>query len=239
MKLLGTARARKSAGLALLREDPLERRFGHRYNPQERRFQNTHTHTRTLAGYPSVGVQTCLCRPYSSTSRRIMPCVVQNTHTHTRTLAGYPSVGVHTCLCRPYNSTSRRTIPCVEGQLCHVPATSPKPTEAHGCQGGYGGRLHGTCGSIADDNEMHRICSHCLAKGEKRKAVAPPKRKATAPPKGAGAGESKARKTKKFLTFEKKVEVLDMLQRKVLSHESNRTASGARNGRFANSRPIG
>ena len=45
MKLLGIARARKSAGLALLREDPLECQFGHRYNPQERRFQNTHTHT--------------------------------------------------------------------------------------------------------------------------------------------------------------------------------------------------
>ena len=55
-------------------------------------------------------------------------------------------------------------MPCVEGELCHVPATSPKPTEAHGCQEGCGGRLHGTCGSIADDNEMHRICSHCLAK---------------------------------------------------------------------------
>ena len=109
---------------------------------------------------------------------------------------------------------------CVEGELCHVPTTSPKPTEAHGCQGGCGGRLHGTCGSIADDNEMRRICSHCLAKGEKRKAVAPPKRKEAAPPKGAGAGKSKARKTKKFLTFEQKVEVLEMLQRKVLSHES-------------------
>ena len=103
-------------------------------------------------------------------------------------------------------------MPCVEGELCHVPATSPKPTEAHGCQGGCGGRLHGTCGSIADDNEMHRICSHCLAKGEKRKAKAPPK--------GAGAGKSKARKMKKFLTFEQKVEALDMLRRKVLSHES-------------------
>ena len=62
-------------------------------------------------------------------------------------------------------------MPCVEGELCHVPATSPKPAEAHGCEGGCGGRLHGTRGSIADDNEMHRICSHCLAKGEKRKAT--------------------------------------------------------------------
>ena len=138
VKLPGIARARKSAGLALLREDPLERRFRHWYNPQERWFQNTHTHTRTLAGYPSVGV--------------------------------------HTCLCRPYSSTSRRTMPCVEGELCHVPTTSPKPTEAHGCQRGCGGRLHGTCGSIADDNEMHRICSQCLAKRENRKAAAPPKR---------------------------------------------------------------
>ena len=110
-------------------------------------------------------------------------------------------------------------MPCVEGELCHVPATSPKPTEAHGCQGGCGGRLHGTYGSIADDNEMHRICSQCLAKTEKRKAVAPPKRKATAPPKGTGVGKSKACKTKKFLSFGQKVEVLDLLQRKVF-HES-------------------
>ena len=66
---------------------------------------------------------------------------------------------------------------------------------------------------------MHRIYSASLAKGEKRKAVASLKRKATAPPMGAGAGKSKARKTKKFLTFEQKVEVLDMLQRDVLSHE--------------------
>ena len=115
----------------------------------------------------------------------------------------------------------------MEGELCHVPATSSKPTEAHGYQGGCGGRLHGTCGSIADDNEMHRICNQCLAKRKKRKAVAPPKRKAvappkrkaTAPPKGAEAGTSKVHKTKKFLTFEQKVEVLDILQRKV-SHES-------------------
>ena len=60
---------------------------------------------------------------------------------------------------------------------------------------------------------------------QKCKAVAPPKRKATAPPKGPGAGKSKARKTKKFLTFEQKVEVLDMLQRKV-SHEITARLAG-------------
>ena len=40
-------------------------------------------------------------------------------------------------------------------------------------EGGCGGRLHGICGSIFDDNnENHRICSACIAKAGKRKAPA-------------------------------------------------------------------
>ena len=54
-------------------------------------------------------------------------------------------------------------MPCADGELCLVPANSPKDPDGHGCQGGCGGRLHGICGSIADDvNENHRMCSACV-----------------------------------------------------------------------------
>ena len=47
-------------------------------------------------------------------------------------------------------------MPCADGELCLVPANSPKDPDGHGCQGGCGGRLHGICGSIPDDeNENH------------------------------------------------------------------------------------
>ena len=64
-------------------------------------------------------------------------------------------------------------MPCADGELCLVPANSPKDPDGHGCQGGCGGRLHGICGSIADDeNENHRMCSACVVKAGKRKAKA-------------------------------------------------------------------
>ena len=85
------------------------------------------------------------------------------------------------------------------------------------CQGKCGGRLHGVCGRVAEDNELHRICSKCSAKAGKRKAIAP---------EGAGTGQSKRQKTKqasksaprKRLTADQKVEILDLLEQRV-SHE--------------------
>ena len=73
------------------------------------------------------------------------------------------------------------------------------------------------CGRVAEDNELHRICSKCSAKGGKRKAIAP---------EGAGTGQSKRQKTKegsksaprKRLTTDQKVEILDLLEQRV-SHE--------------------
>ena len=127
-------------------------------------------------------------------------------------------------------------MPCADGELCLVPANSPKDPDGHGCQGGCGGRLHGICGSIADDeNENHRMCSACVVKAGKRKAKAAEdaetgqeqagKRKAKAA-EGAGTGQSKRPNTKggvlsasrKRLTIQEKVQILQLLDKRT-SHE--------------------
>ena len=127
-------------------------------------------------------------------------------------------------------------MPCADGELCLVPANSPKDPDGHGCQGGCGGRLHGICGSIADDeNENHRMCSACVVKAGKRKAKAAEgaetgqkqagKRKAEAA-EGAGTGQSKRPNTKggvlsasrKRLTIQEKVQILQLLDKRT-SHE--------------------
>ena len=127
-------------------------------------------------------------------------------------------------------------MPCADGELCLVPANSPKDSDGHGCQGGCGGRLHGICGSIADDeNENHRMCSACVVKAGKRKAKAAEgaetgqeqagKRKAKAA-EGAGTGQSKRPNTKggvlsasrKRLTIQEKVQILHLLDKRT-SHE--------------------
>ena len=64
-------------------------------------------------------------------------------------------------------------MPCAEGELCLVQASSPEGRDGHGSQGTCGGRLHGTCGSVVGDNEMHRICSKCLDKKASAKRVHP------------------------------------------------------------------
>ena len=123
-------------------------------------------------------------------------------------------------------------MPCADGELCLVPANSPKDPDGHGCQGGCGGRLHGICGSIADDeNENHRMCSACVVKAGKRKAKAAEgaetgqeqagKRKAKAA-EGAGTGQSKRPSTKggvlsasrKRLTIQEKVQILQLLDKR-------------------------
>ena len=79
-------------------------------------------------------------------------------------------------------------MPCADGELCLVPANSPKDPDGHGCQGCCGGRLHDICGSIADDeNENHRMCSACVVKAGKRKAKAA---------EGAETGQEQAGKRK-------------------------------------------
>ena len=61
-------------------------------------------------------------------------------------------------------------MPCAEGELCAQPDTTPQDPHGHGCQGGCGGRLHGICGGVVDDdNENHRICSACVAKASAKR----------------------------------------------------------------------
>lgn len=69
----------------------------------------------------------------------------------------------------PTNSTQRSYMPCVEGDLCLVPDTSQQAPHGHVCQGGCGKRLHDPCGTMFDENGMHRICSACFTKAGKRK----------------------------------------------------------------------
>lgn len=64
------------------------------------------------------------------------------------------------------------------GILCQVRKVNcafnrtPQAPDGHLCNRGCGGRLHGNCGSMFGDNELHRICCACVAKNGKRKAPA-------------------------------------------------------------------
>ncbi|CAB1101512.1 unnamed protein product [Ectocarpus sp. CCAP 1310/34] len=108
-------------------------------------------------------------------------------------------------------------MPCAEGELCLQHDRTPQPPHGHPCKGGCGGRLHGNCGSVFEDNEQHRICSTCVARTSKRKAT---------PAKGAGAGPSKRQKqtsggskkgtgSRARLDNNKKLEILKLLDQKV------------------------
>ncbi|CAB1100439.1 unnamed protein product [Ectocarpus sp. CCAP 1310/34] len=108
-------------------------------------------------------------------------------------------------------------MPCAEGELCLQQDRTPQPPHGHPCKGGCGGRLHGNCGSVFEDNGQNRICSTCVARTSKRKAT---------PAKGAGAGPFKRQKqtsggskkgtgSRARLDNNKKLEILKMLDQKV------------------------
>ena len=49
--------------------------------------------------------------------------------------------------------------------LCLIQDLTPKVPDGQKCRGGYGGRLHGTCGEVEDpdnDNPLHRMCPACF-----------------------------------------------------------------------------
>ena len=63
-------------------------------------------------------------------------------------------------------------MPCATDELYQVPDRTPVAPDGHICQGGCGGRFHGTCGEMAKDNENRRICGTCFdAKSCKRKGT--------------------------------------------------------------------
>ena len=43
-------------------------------------------------------------------------------------------------------------MPCAEGELCLQQDRTPQAPHGHVCHGGCGGRLHGNCGHMCDDN---------------------------------------------------------------------------------------
>ena len=107
-------------------------------------------------------------------------------------------------------------MPCAEGELCLVQVSSPEGRDGHGRQGTCGGMLHGTCGSVVGDNEMHRICSKCLDKKGKRK---------NGSPEGPGSGQSTSKRSKTTggsegassarLTIKQKMEVVRLLDKRI------------------------
>eukprot|EP00903_Cladosiphon_okamuranus_P020286 g18616.t1 len=79
-------------------------------------------------------------------------------------------------------------MPCADGDLCHQQDRAPQAPHGHVFKGRCGGRLHGNCCSMFEDEDKHRVCSRCVAKADKRKAT---------PAEGAGAGSSKRPKKRK------------------------------------------
>ena len=95
----------------------------------------------------------------------------------------------------PNSSTQGRIMPCAEGELCAKPEATLQYPHGHGCQGGCGGRLHGICGSVVDDdNQNNRICSACVAKAGNRKfpAADSARRAQSKYPKAATGGSEKS-----------------------------------------------
>ena len=125
---------------------------------------------------------------------------------------------------------------CAAGKDCKVPQQpSPGASGNHGCRGGCGGRLHGTCGTAdpTSDNEMHRLCPKCFASRGKPDGAAEPagsKRRASTS-EGLGAGSSKRSKPatagkggprtkpRTRLNNDQKMAVLKMIDEKVIHKE--------------------
>ena len=109
-------------------------------------------------------------------------------------------------------------MPCAAGELCQLPDRTPVAPDGHVYQGGCGGRLHGSCGEMAEDNENHRICGACFdAKSRKRKGTHE---------EGGGAGEAKRAKTgkvnggpRKRLTLNQKLEIFKLLEERTTHDE--------------------
>ena len=116
-------------------------------------------------------------------------------------------------------------MPCEAGDLCQLPneeLIAPNGHECgHECRGGCGGRLHGLCGEVEDgsDTPTHRICHTCISKRSPSNSA---KRK-----EGQGFLQPDARKKKKTqesgsrkrLSFEEKLEIIELLDSKVARPE--------------------
>lgn len=114
-----------------------------------------------------------------------------------------------------------------------IPNLTPEPPDGHRCRGGCGGRLHGVCGQVVEedadsDNPLRRICPTCStpAAGSdddvSRVVSTKGKRKAGAKQHGRGPGQHHAQpndgsKSRTQLTRGQKLEILELLTQK-MSH---------------------
>ncbi|CAM9156605.1 unnamed protein product, partial [Laminaria digitata] len=133
-------------------------------------------------------------------------------------------------------------MPCAAGELCRLQECTPEAPDGHECKGGCGGRLHGSCGEMEDEqqegNELHRICFACVNNAKQAAATsgAPNeagagKRKGTAEWEeedfGDGSASFKRAKekgdnksaTRKRLTLDEKLEILTLLDQGSVTHD--------------------
>ena len=125
-------------------------------------------------------------------------------------------------------------MPCAAGELCKladVELIAPDGRACgHECRGGCGGKLHGICGEVEDpdgDSPAHRICHTCISK---RSLSNPAKRKQGQGSQGfvlPGAATKKSRasgatKPRKRLNLGEKLEVLELLDKKVSYADTSR-----------------
>ena len=123
------------------------------------------------------------------------------------------------------------TMPCAARELCLVQNRTPQAPDGHLCRGVCGRRLHGLCGEVEDpdsDEPMHRICQTCaIAKATATgsssggKSMSTGKRKADNTRGHGNIGTSKKHasdsksKSRTWLNFGQKIEILGLLREKV------------------------
>ena len=138
-------------------------------------------------------------------------------------------LSIFSCFTFP-TATARvvRRMPCAAGELCMIPNLTPEPPDGHRCRGGCGGRLHGVCGQVVEedadsDNPLRRICPTCSTAGDDvSRASTKGKRKAGAKKRGRGPGQHHPQpndgiKSRTQLTLGQKLEMLELLTHK-MSH---------------------
>lgn len=120
-------------------------------------------------------------------------------------------------------------MPCAAGELCMIPNLTPEPPDGHRCRGGCGGRLHGVCGQVVEenadsDNPLRRICPTCSPEpagsdDDVSRTSMKGKRKAGAKQRGQGPGQHHAQlndgsKSRTQLSLGQKLEMLELLAQK-------------------------
>ena len=133
------------------------------------------------SGHPSIVRVWSLSRPSIVRVLTSPPSECGQTHTNSRHTHTLP-LPHHSSI--PLQSTrtgETYTMPYAAGELCLQHNHTPVDPHGHQCRGGCGGRLHGNCGDVEGESEIHRICPACVSSKQASTAAAG-KRKA----QGAG-----------------------------------------------------